>query len=85
MPKAAEVISFPLDAATTGFLREYSGTTNQRLDRIVCWLDDISNLIQLARASEDVPPGIAGAFSAIETALQDCIAVAELRPVGARL
>lgn len=82
MPKAAEVISFPLDAGTTGFLSEFSGDAQDRLSNVVTRLEDMVHLIYLARTSDQISSFAQCAFGAVEQSLRDCIAVAELRPVG---
>lgn len=82
MPKAAEVISFPRDAGTTIFLREFEGNAAQRLDNVVERLSGIEAIVFGLKNSEVVPVSVQSIFAGIENALRDCIAVAELRPVG---
>ncbi|WP_310017774.1 hypothetical protein [Croceicoccus sp. BE223] len=63
-------------------MREFSGDARDRLANVVGRLEDLSRLIYFVRTSEEMHDYEKCALSAIEQVLRDCIAVAELRPMG---
>ena len=83
MPQAENVISFPVNPATTDLLRDFICTPAERLDEVVARLSGLDGLIFLIRqADEQVPPLVERALFAIEMAVCDCIRIAELRPAA---
>lgn len=82
MPKAAEVISFPVNAGTTGFLREFSGDPQNRLNNVVERLSGIEAVLWGLSTSEVVPVEVQNMLFGIRNAIHDTMAIAELRPVG---
>ena len=80
MPQAENVISFPVNVATTDLLRDFIGSPQERLDEISARLGGIEAILFLIRQAEDhVPPLVASALLGIEAAVHDCVRIAELR------
>lgn len=82
MQQADNIISFPLNAGTTDFLRNFIGTPAQRLDEVSARLGHLAALVWLASKAEDLSPIVGLALRAIEDGLLDCQRIAELRPAG---
>lgn len=83
MPQAENVISFPVDRATTDLLRDFIGSPQDRLDEVTARLSGIEAILFLIRqAEEHVPPLVAQALLGIEAAVGDCVRIAELRPAA---
>ena len=81
MPQAENVISFPVNPATTDLLRDFIGNDSQRLDEVATRLSGIEAVLFLVRqADEHVSPLVGRALLAIEAAIDDCVKIAELRP-----
>jgi hypothetical protein len=82
MQESAEVISFPLDGVNKPFLRDFVGSDSERLENISCRLWALSNMISCAKqagAFEGNPTG--AVLSGIEYMIDDCLAIADVRPV----
>ena len=87
MRESAQVVSFPLDISTRPLLRDFTGDDRQRLDELAVRISTLSDLVFCLKNSEpmevahEVAPALRGALCAIEQMLDDCLAVAELRPI----
>lgn len=81
MPQADNVVTFPVDHGTTDFLRDFIADPQSRLEEVAYRLFAIEAIVSLVRRVDELPREVAASFAAIELALHDCRAVAELRPV----
>lgn len=81
MPQAANVISFPVDTGTTGFLVELSASADERLYAIDHRLRMIEAMLYYIRDSEELGQHERLMLSGVEQAITDCRAVAALHPV----
>lgn len=79
----AQVVSFPIDAATGPMLRDFTGSDRERLDEMAARLASISSLLYCLKNSEPFEGQPANALAAVEQMVDDCLAVAELRPIAA--
>lgn len=83
MPQAENVISFPVNPATTDFLADFIASPQERLDEVVARLTGLEAVVFLVRQAEDFCSPLAqNALRSIEMAICDCVRIAELRPVA---
>lgn len=82
MQQAENVVSFPVDRMTTDLLRDFIGKPNERLDEVVYRLSGIEAVLFLVRHSPCNQEFRDKAVMLMETAVRDCIVIAELRPVA---
>ena len=83
MRESAQVVSFPLDVVTTNLLMDFTASPQSRLDEIVHRLSGLAATVFLLKGSvEEDSPLTATALGFLETGVQDCIRIAELRPVA---
>ena len=82
MPQAENVISFPVNAATTDFLRDFIASPEARLDEIVSRMSGVAAVLFLVRNANCGERVRYAALSLAETAAEDCVRIAELRPVA---
>ena len=81
MRQAANIISFPVDATTTDFLGEFTGSERQRLENVAIRLLCLKAMLQMMRQDPDASETTCSAFEGVEIAIKDCIALIDVQPL----
>ncbi|MCB2076066.1 MAG: hypothetical protein KDE55_00040 [Novosphingobium sp.] len=83
--RSNEVVCFPLDLETERHLRNFTGPARDRLDEIVVRLAGMSALLFAVRNNAEMSPSFRNdALMAIETMVDDCVTIAQLRPLATK-
>ena len=81
MSAVANIVSFPVDAESSDFLRRSVGPPADKLDAVALRLTGLEALVAMAKEASDLPPLARNALMGIELALRDCLGMIDAVPV----
>lgn len=81
MPQAENVVSFPVEAGTTDFLRDFIGTPRERLEEVTYRLAGLEGILILLRRADGLSAEVSAMLGGLEDLVHGCLAICELSPV----